>query len=504
MNNVFLVNRKEKIEYPSADDFFSPDEIFPEYPGKEGSISQQRNEVYRMVRECLHLAQYDEKNYGTSKWNPLGEVIKPGDTVLIKPNWVENKNKNKAVNDNLECLVTHPSVVRAVCDYVVIALKGKGEIIIADAPMQGCDLPDMFEIVGYNKLFAYLKGYDVHIKIVDMRRYSRVSKTQGVLSSLIMNDDTENSHSKLVKLGSHSLHSEKDNQNVKYKVTDYLETDTMKYHHGHEHNYEVHALPLEADVIINIPKPKTHRLAGMTAAVKNFVGITYEKASLPHRIEGAKECGGDAYKKKSIWKEKMHLFDEKRTQASIENKLFSAFCNDFLMKICYVIGSRISGDEYRIGSWYGNDTIWRTAIDLNYILLHADKEGNIVNAIQRSIITIGDMIVCGQGEGPVGPTPKYLNMIMMTDNTLVFDRVMCEIMGFDKAKLPMFNSLKALKNMGYDSIEQLEKNIVCRNLTGTQISDFKTKEEWHFEPHSCWKGHIERLDKSKDRSRYRT
>ena len=493
MNNVYLVDHEDKIKDPSADDFFSPDEFFPEYPGDKRSISRQRNDVYRMVRECLRLSKYDGRNYGSSKWNPLGEIIKPGDTVLIKPNWVENKNKNKDVNDNLECLVTHPSVVRAVCDYVVIALKGKGEIIIADAPMQGCDLQDMFEIVGYNKLFEYLKGYHVNIRIVDMRRYSRVAKTRGVFSPLIMNDDEENSHSKLVKLDGHSLHSEKDNQNVKYKVTDYLETDTMKYHHGHEHNYEIHALPLEADVIINIPKPKTHRLAGMTAAVKNFVGITYEKASLPHRIEGAKECGGDAYMKKSFWKEKMHLFDEKRTNASIENKLFSAFWNDIFMKICYVIGSGISGDAYRIGSWYGNDTIWRTAIDLNYILLHADKEGNIVDDIQRKIVTIGDMIVCGQGEGPVGPTPKHLNMIMMTDNTLVFDRVMCEIMGFDKAKLPMFNSLKAHKNMGYDSIEQLEKNIVYCQEGETTILDFTAKKEWSFEPHSCWKGHIERL-----------
>lgn len=56
-------------------------------------------------------------------------------------------------------------------------------------------------------------------------------------------------------------------------------------------------------MVINIPKPKTHRLAGITGAMKNFVGITYEKASLPHRAIGDKESGtGDAYDKKSILK----------------------------------------------------------------------------------------------------------------------------------------------------------------------------------------------------------
>ena len=30
---------------------------------------------------------------------------------------------------------------------------------------------------------------------------------------------------------------------------------------------------LEADVIINLPKPKTHRKAGFTGALKNMIGV---------------------------------------------------------------------------------------------------------------------------------------------------------------------------------------------------------------------------------------
>lgn len=50
---------------------------------------------------------------------------------------------------------------------------------------------------------------------------------------------------------------------------------------------------MDADVIINVPKPKTHRIAGMTAALKNFVGINVRKEYLPHHTMGDHSTGGD-------------------------------------------------------------------------------------------------------------------------------------------------------------------------------------------------------------------
>lgn len=51
---------------------------------------------------------------------------------------------NKAIDDenDLRALVTHPSVVRAIVDYVYIALTNSGEIYVADAPMQECNLEE--------------------------------------------------------------------------------------------------------------------------------------------------------------------------------------------------------------------------------------------------------------------------------------------------------------------------------------------------------------------------
>ena len=491
MAKVTLAGNPTTVTYPSSVYDFSPSILYPEYPWSEEYVAKEDNLVYELVRECLHLSGYDDKKYGTKAWNPLGEFIKPGQTVLVKPNWVDNKNSNKEVHDNLACLVTNPSVVRAVLDYVYIALNGSGRVILADAPMQQCDIQDMFRIVGYEKLFAFFQDkINKKIEIYDLRKYSITALSRGVYTAPQM---TENSPgSTIVHLDAFSLHAENDRYNPKYKVSEYKKEDTAFYHHDTSHTYEVSKAPIIADVIINIPKPKTHRLAGMTAAIKNIVGITYEKACLPHRKEGDKESGGDTYMKKSLWKDWMQYFDEKKTISSTSGKYKSTWVYDKIMKICYVLGWLTTGDKYRIGSWYGNDTIWRTAIDLNYILLHADKKGVICDEIQRKVVTIADMIVSGQGSGPVGPHPKPLGLIMMADNSLLFDRTMCEIMGFDKSKIKMFCNQLTYKRMGYDSESELENEIVNYNGDEIKLKFFNPLKEWKFDAHPCWKGHIEK------------
>lgn len=493
MSFVAVEYQKDVTEYPSPDFSFSPDRGFPEYLFKE-SFSSEPNHVYEMVRNLLYIAGLDRERYGDESWNPLGEYIIPGNTVLIKPNWVENKNKHKEINDNLACLVTNPAVVRPIIDYVLIALKGKGKIIIADAPMQGCDLKELFRIAGYDRLFSFYRELGIDIEIRDMRKYSVKQKYRGVFEEPVRTENDGGSI--LVNLGNKSLHAEKDRYHPRYKVEDYLQRTTASYHSDGRHAYEVSALPLQADVIINMPKPKTHRLAGMTGAVKNFVGITYEKASLPHRIEGDSEKEhGDAYKKHSIWKDRMSELNERRTYYSRKGKAKVSKFYDLSMKACYVIGSALSGDKYRIGSWYGNDTIWRTAVDLNYIIMHCDRDGRFHDEAVRKIISIGDMIVAGQKDGPVGPSLKKLGMLVLSDNNLAFDDFVCNVMGFDDAKLPLFNNDKALRVFGFENKDEMTDTMVYSDnkmLDGKGLKDIEYPDIWEFEPHPMWKGHIEK------------
>ncbi len=489
---LVLNYNKKCLSYPDGTNSYSPSIKYPEYPFDD--VSSKENLVYEMVRNTFIIAGLDKEHIGNSDWNPLGKYIVPGNTVLLKPNWVDNKNKNPGVDIHLSCLVTNPSVVRAVLDYVLIALKGNGKVYIADAPMQSCDLNDMFNKAGYDQLFAFYKKIGVDICVRDLRKYSVQEKVSGVYTLPMMNEDSIGS--RMVDLGKKSLHSSQDGQNPKYKVEDYPIEMTKSYHEKGKHEYEVNCLPLLADVIINLPKPKTHRLAGMTAACKNFIGITYEKACLPHRIDGDAERGrGDAYFKHSIFKQLMSVYNEKRTHYSRDGKYVRSKYYDMMMKICYLIGSLTSGDKYRIGSWYGNDTIWRTAVDLNTLIMYSDKEGVLKEEKQRTIINIGDMIISGQKEGPVGPTPKPLGIILFSDNALSFDRAVCEIMGFNESAFPAFGNDDVLRIFGFDSKKQLDTETIISNcdfLHGVSLNCFPYINEWVFEPHPSWVGHIEK------------
>ena len=59
----------ESLSYPEGDEYFSPDERFPEYPFDH--ISGKKNPVYRAVRNLIAQAGLDKENFGTPRWNPF-------------------------------------------------------------------------------------------------------------------------------------------------------------------------------------------------------------------------------------------------------------------------------------------------------------------------------------------------------------------------------------------------------------------------------------------------
>src|SRR5215216_1508117 len=80
--------RDSELEYPAAVPF-DPQEAYPEYLFGPEAVSS-KNLVYGAVREVLHYAGLDQHHFGTSEWNPLGDLVPAGGTVLIKPNWVRH------------------------------------------------------------------------------------------------------------------------------------------------------------------------------------------------------------------------------------------------------------------------------------------------------------------------------------------------------------------------------------------------------------------------------
>lgn len=487
----FFINVVEDSVYPSSQNNYNPDTFYPEYKWGTLDISNEKNRVYQMVRDCLIGLKMDANNFNTKQWNPFGELIKEGDTVVIKPNWVMHYNENKRITENgLECLITNPSVVRVVIDYCLIALNGTGRVIIGDAPMQGCDLDRLIETSGYKDLFSFYNQHSINIHPTDFRQFSTI-----VDKNKVRRVKKFNSGEALeVELNSSSRLNSKSLVLKKYKVSDYNEKITNNYHHNGKHTYLINKEVLSADVLINLCKPKCHRLAGITAGLKNMVGITYDKACLPHRTEGSKQQGGDEYLYNSFIKKMIGSVLNKKIIFEEKNKLRHSLIMRFAYGFLYYFMKVVSKDPYLIGSWYGNDTIWRTVLDLYHIILYADKKGIVQDNVQRKVFNLADMIISGEGNGPVAPRPKKLGVIVAGYDTVMMDRLICTLMGFDYTKVPsVYNAVR-----DFNLIQKEE----AKYLFYSNISDYNEKNidelhfplKWKFKAHDKWKGFIEKAE----------
>lgn len=482
-NNVYVLNINSDSKYPNSHYNFSPGIRYPEYPFK--NISKCNNEIYSTIREIFRMKRLDSDNYGTNKWNPLGDYISPGQKVLIKPNMVLHENKV----DSLECMITNPSLVRAVLDYVVIALKGNGYIIVADAPMQSCDYEQLLENNGYYKIIDFYKNAGIDIEFKDLRNI----KTHYENGVLIKDELQIENKSCIVDLNGESYHAKNNSKNFRsYRITNYDPDIMGKHHNNNSHEYLIAQDVLDADVIINMPKPKCHRKAGVTIALKNIVGINTNKEWLPHHTFGSKQEGGDEYLTSNMCKKNVSKMLDYRNRYINQHKFFQAKLLRYFIAIASRLSKLSTKDNYREGSWWGNDTIWRTILDLNTILLYCDKNGNLNKNIQRKVISIADMVISGEKEGPLLPTAKNVGIIVFAENSVAMDEAIATLMGFDYNKIPTIKNARNDKK--YELINHKRTKIISNNLNWNEkyIDEINRKECFDFEPSSGWKGYLDK------------
>ena len=425
---------------------FRPSIRYPETPFADLAHGGE-NEVYSMVREGFQLMGYDSEHFGSKSWNPLGQIIASGDTVVIKPNMVMDENHIK--EEGTDCLYTQPSIVAAVLDYVIIALQGKGKIIVGDAPMQECKYDKLVEESGYLKMIEYLQDKlaktDITLSLVDFRELRSMVK-DGIRYSVTERYEYSGEGACVVNLGDDSEFaglSDYAYENI--RITNYDPALLKKHHNAKVNEYKVSREILSADVIINMPKPKVHRKGGVTIALKNLVGINCRKEYLPHHTNGSKEEGGDEYLNKSWAKRMIDFFLDKRNyHMQTSQNYLKASLYQRLVILSRIIAHVTRKDKFFEGSWYGNDTISRTLVDLNKILLYADKQGKMQPERQRKVLIVADMIISGEKEGPVAPSPKNVGMITMGEDPVCFDEVIATLMG---AKLGYIHSVKRARNL---------------------------------------------------------
>jgi uncharacterized protein (DUF362 family) len=280
----------------------------------------------------------------------------------------------------------------------------------------------------------------------------------------------------------------------------YYENVMGDFHNDVNHKYSVPNTLLGADLVISVAKLKTHRKSGVTLSLKNAVGITNEKRALPHHRVGSPSRGGDA------------IADSARPDALLEDSFRDLMLgHKYGRHVLRVIGPPLRTSGRRMlqsvfarlrpamppeativeGDWYGNDTVWRMALDLNHVLVFADTSGQVQERPQRHYLSLIDGIVAGEGEGPLYPDPVAAGVLLAGQHPVTVDLVAGAIMGYDWEKIAI---LREAVTRPWPLQPQVAPHAV--EVVGNR-PDWNTvlrggQSPFAFRASAGWQGHIER------------
>ena len=366
----------------------------------------------------------------------FGRLVPPGRRarVVVKPNWVMHQNQGPW---GIEPLLTHAAVVRAVVEEVLQAGRGgKGggpaRVLVGDAPLQACEFDALLRVTGMDSWAGTLQAADPRFAGIRDFRRTTCEIRDGV--RLAQEDQRPRDEFVLFDLGTESLLETVTDGRGSFRVTQYDPSQMVATHGAGRHQYLVARDVIEADLIINLPKLKTHKKAGLTCALKNLIGINGNKEYLPHHRVGGSAAGGDCYPGRSPLKRALeYAFDRQNLASSRTGRRTWFQATRVLDRLV-----RVSGDVLGVeGSWSGNDTLWRTCLDLNRIVLYGRPDGTLADTPQRTVVHVVDAIVAGQGDGPLAPQPLPLRTLFGGTSAAAVDWVAALLLGYQPERIPI-------------------------------------------------------------------
>jgi uncharacterized protein (DUF362 family) len=431
------------------------------------------------LRALLAQSGLDHSHLGSPDWNPLSTIIPKGAKVVVKPNWVHHHNFS---DHGLDCLVTHTCVIEAILHYVAKAHPAR--ILVGDAPVQGCNFAALMAAGHVLETIERFTTNNVNVSIKDFRRTIQPS---GSLGGRVQEDCRPMDEFILYDLGSDSALEAITTPDSEFRVTMY-NPDMLKRTHGPgKHQYLIARDVMEADVVINVPKLKTHKKACITGALKNVVGINGHKEYLPHHRKGGSQNGGDCYTGQSHLKSLVEdLLDAtNRAQGTMTRRILAD-----AVRVGMAFAKVVGVDNNYEGSWHGNDTVWRTSLDLQRVLHYGRADGTLADHMQRPVLTITDAIIAGQGDGPLAPTPSELGIMTLGVNTAAVEWVHALLMGLNPQHIPL--TREAFVSHRYPLTYFSPNDIVVR-VNGQPVATSKL-----YAQHGCafraprgWQGHCE-------------
>lgn len=373
-----------------------------------------------------------------------------GKKIMLKPNWV----KHSTIESDEICLRTHDNFLLAALTYI---LKRKpAKVLIGDAPIQGCKWEIMISTAFKEKVRQLSEAHGIPVVVQDFRRttfdpsLNNPNREINPLTEYVIMDLGKDSYLEPI--------TQRDRQ--VFRVTDYNPDRFTESHAPGVHKYCITKELFDADIVISLPKVKTHQKAGITAALKNIVGLNGDKDFLPHHRIGGTGYGGDCYPGNN----RLRYWSE----------LAMDFANRRQGKWSYWLGQKFSsllwrlsfpGKEHHLAAgWHGNDTTWRMVMDLNKIVVFGSSDGTLIEHPQRQLFSLCDGIIGGQGDGPLKPEPLALGVVTFTNHSAINDVALAQLMGFQPERIPLLNA--AMKTIG----EQL---YISLNGIKKEMSDFR-------------------------------
>jgi hypothetical protein len=373
--------------------------------------------------------------------------------------------------------------------------------VIADAPQGDAHFENLIEKTRVDKISEFYKeALDFEIPILDLRKMRYEYGKEGFITRETRFELEGDPLGYVpVNLGEDSKFANLYSYERIYGA-DYNRKETQKHHNKEVNEYLISKTILSADIIISIPKLKVHKKAGVTLNLKNMIGINGDKNWLPHFKIGSPTEGGDEMPPASVGKVAKVKHNAKR-------KLIDALLSsensggEFAYKVIWkgyknvknMFGGREKEEKIVSGDWYGNDTIWRTLLDLNKILIYADKEGRICSVPQRKFFSIIDGIIGGEKEGPLISSPKRCGVLIAGFNPIAVDTVATRLMGFDYCKITKFRKILE-EGKFMNSIFQItnpNEIEILTNVVGWNRIMKNSDGSLGFIPPKGWLGHIE-------------
>lgn len=467
--------------YPDAP--FNPPRHYPEFSGS--GLNQDLdadNGVYDQVRRLFKRLEMDPDNIDTGQWRPFRRLIEPGGKVTIKPNLVFHEHP--LGEPGFLSMVTHASIIRPIIDYLILSTQGDVEITICDAPLQSADLKKILQGNGLGDLLSYYESTNANVRFNDIRWEVSDLDDEGLIVSRVPGERDRKGYA-VVDLGNRSAFTPIIEKSSQFEITDYPSGTVAKHHNAEKNEYLIGKSILDCDLFINVPKLKTHRKAGITVAMKNLIGINGDKSWIAHHRSGSTLSGGDEFDHfRPVEYFKWHL------NAGLKTTTTGLVVNRALRKIYRFLfwrGQSIKERQYQDdkltgvmeGSWSGNDTLWRTILDLNHVILFADAGGQLHNEPQRHYLAIVDGIMAGEHNGPMEHQVRNDGILIGGFNPVAVDYTAARVMRLNWQMIPQI--ARAIQNNFYPLFDFEIDEVVINSafhIDEIPVTPFKVPKGW--------------------------